>query len=76
MEAGSTCTFTAGVEEDAERFRAKCAAVVLTKCLAGGCPLKPPCYSSACFFSAKVRMKDIGNVESSWVLECQNVVFA
>lgn len=40
MEAVSICTFTAGVEEDVEKFYAKCTDVVLTKCLPGGCPLE------------------------------------
>lgn len=41
------CLFTVGVEEDAERFHAKCAAVVLTKCLAGGCPLEPTLHRAS-----------------------------
>lgn len=47
MEAVSTCTFTAGVEEDAERFHAKCAAVVLKKYLSGVCDLEPSLHRAS-----------------------------
>lgn len=52
MEAVSTCTFTAGVEEDVEKFHAKCTDVVLTKCLPGGCPLETTLHRACICFPA------------------------
>lgn len=48
MEAVSTCTFTARVGKDTDKYGAKkCTAVVLTKCLPGGGPWEPTLHGAS-----------------------------
>jgi len=47
VEAVSTCTFTAGLGEDAEKYFAKWTAAVLTKRLPGGGPWEPALHGAS-----------------------------